>query len=621
MSNLKIIDQKKIIAKVEKKSEIKKGTIEIVFTFEDKTFSFEPGQYIWVELPKSLFSNPESIRRAFSIASDPVVKNRMSIIFRKSESIYKKTMASLPIGSEVFIVGPCGSAILNEELNKPTIFIAGGTGIAPFFSIILNQISQKNNRQITFFYFNETEDRAPYLEELKRIAQENSFIKLYLFFGKLKIKDLLKIFQETNISAKEASWYVSGPKGMVDIIYQIFIEMKISNERIHYEENYPTISNKIENENNSFNKIEIFKQAVAQSSNHIIFTDENGIIKFANNAAEQMTGYSLTEMLGQTPRLWGGMMDPSFYKKLWDTIKIKRQSFFNTIQNRRKDGTYYFAFARISPLVESDGTLIGFIGTEEDITESENIDRAKTEFISLASHQLRTPVVALRWYLEMLQSKKDGYENMTIKQKQYIEEIHNINKHMLELVTTLLDISRFELGATKIQSFPVDMVALAESTLSELSPEIEKNKIMVTQNYEKILKPIFTDPKIAGIILQNLLTNAIKYIPEGKKGEVIISINKIKKGDTVNLKKINNDSILISVKDNGIGIPQGQFDKIFSRMFRADNAREKEGNGLGLYMVKKVVESISGDIWFESEEGKGSTFSVTLPGIEPGLPA
>ena len=623
MANLKIKDQKKITARVEKKSDIKDGTMEIVLSFKDESFSFAPGQYVWVELPKLYFPSSESPRRAFSIASDSAIKNRLSIIFRKSESVYKKTLASLPIGSIVSIIGPCGGSMLNKDISKPIIFIGGGTGIAPFFSIILNQISQKTNRQIDLFYFNETENRAPYLEELKKISEENSFIKLHLFFGQLKIDDLLKDFQKANISAKETNWYISGPKGMIDVITQILTQIKIPAEFIHYEENYPSTNNIVDNKINLFDQIEIFKQAVDQSSNHIIFTDENGIIKFANSAAEHMTGYSLAEMLGQTPRLWGGIMEASFYKTLWDTIKIKRQSFFGKIKNRRKDGTYYFAFARISPLIDSSGVLIGFIGTEEDITESENIDLAKTEFISLASHQLRTPVVALGWYLEMLEGKKDDFKKLSFKQKKYIREIHDINKHMLDLVSTLLDISRLELGTAIIKQLPTDLVSIAKATLLELGPEINKKKISVTTKFEKKLKPFITDPKIAGIIFQNLLTNAVKYIPVEKAGKIFISINYIEKGQILNLKKITTDSILISVKDNGMGIPFDQKNEIFSRMFRADNAREKEqnGNGLGLYMVKKVVESISGEIWFESEEGKGSTFYVTLPGIEPGLPA
>ncbi len=615
MANFEVQNQKTIIARIEKITEIVKETIEVVFTFDDETFSFKSGQYIWVELLKLNFPDHHGSRRAFSIVSDPETKNKISVIFRKSESGYKRTLVSLSIGSEVHLIGPCGSVILQEDINKPAVFVAGGTSIAPFFSIISHEINQKTGRKLELFYFNTSEESAPYLNELRNFEKENQSFKLHLFFYILKNDDeiVLNYFEDTCTYLKNADWYISGPEGMVDVVSEIISKIKIPDESIHYEEHYPSLHIELKDDK-YFEKLEMFKLAVDQSSNHIIFTDENGIIKFANSSAERMTGYSINEMIGQTSRLWGGLMGETFYKSLWDTIKIKHQPFVGKIKNRKKNGSYYFSLTRISPLISPEGELLGFVGTEEDITELENIDRTKTEFISLASHQLRTPVTALNWYLEILQKKEEN-ENISDEFKKYIEEIYTINRNMIHLVNTLLDASHIELGNTTIHPIPVDMVETAKAIILELKPEIKKKGIIVVEKYEEKLPLFVTDPKIAGIIFQNLLTNALKYIPSIKKGEIDISINTVKKGSVVELKTVPADSLLITVKDNGIGIPSNQSDKIFSRMFRADNARDgvSEGSGLGLYIVKKNIDLISGDIWFMSEVGKGTTFYVLLP--------
>ena len=139
MANFEIQKQKTITARIEKKSEIAKGTIEVIFTIEEGLFSFEPGQYVWVELLNLNFPDPRGTRRAFSIVSDPLVKNKLSIIFRISESGYKKTLISLPVGSDVHLIGHCGSFVLHDYIKIPTVFVAGGSGVASFFCFILSK--------------------------------------------------------------------------------------------------------------------------------------------------------------------------------------------------------------------------------------------------------------------------------------------------------------------------------------------------------------------------------------------------------------------------------------------------------------------------------------------------
>lgn len=344
---------------------------------------------------------------------------------------------------------------------------------------------------------------------------------------------------------------------------------------------------------------EKFKLAVEGTSDHIVITDTEGTILYANKAAEETTGYPREEIIGNKPSLWGKQMPLEFYRNMWDTIKNQRENFHAEITNKRKDGRLYIAETHISPLFDEQGGLYGFVGLERDITRQKEIDKAKTEFVSIASHQLRTPLTIISWYIEMLSDPQGA--TLSEKQRQYIEEILRANKRMIELVNALLNVSRIDLGTFIVDVMPVDFSAAMEDALNDLSIQIARKDIRITKQYDGSLPLINADPKLLRIIFQNLLTNAIKYTPSG--GSV-----------TIGLSQAQSD-ILISVADTGFGIPAHQQGKIFSKFFRADNAREKEpdGNGLGLYIVRSIVEHAGGTIRFTSEENKGTTFTVTIP--------
>lgn len=145
-----------------------------------------------------------------------------------------------------------------------------------------------------------------------------------------------------------------------------------------------------------------FKHAVDASFNHIIITDAEGIILFANKAAEITTGYPSNEMRGHTPSLWGKQMPPEFYAEMWHQIKIEKRPFHGEIRNRRKNGKIYTAIATISPILDDFNEVIGFIGIEEDITEIRELEQMKANFMSTAAHQLKTPLGAMSWNLELL---------------------------------------------------------------------------------------------------------------------------------------------------------------------------------------------------------------------------
>jgi len=304
-------------------------------------------------------------------------------------------------------------------------------------------------------------------------------------------------------------------------------------------------------------------------------------------------------------------MSKEFYKNFWDIIKNKKQIFIGEITNIRKNGSEYEALISVSPVLDAGGNIIFFVGLEKDITKEKEIDKAKTEFVSLASHQLRTPLSTINWYTEMLLSGDAGEINK--EQKSYLEEIYTGNQRMVDLVNSLLNVSRLELGTFIIEPEMKNINALGESVIKEIKPLADKRKQKLDYKYDSNIDEIMIDEKLLRMVFQNLLSNSIKYTQEG--GNINMEINKITSGKILADNVIKEDSLLIKVSDNGYGINKNQQDRIFSKLFRADNIREKdtEGTGLGLYIIKTIIDNSGGKIWFESEENKGTTFFVLIP--------
>lgn len=252
-----------------------------------------------------------------------------------------------------------------------------------------------------------------------------------------------------------------------------------------------------------------------------------------------------------------------------------------------------------------DGT---FYAIAHDVTQEEAVNRAKTEFVSLTSHQLRTPLAAIGWYAEMLLAGDAGRINA--EQKDYVQEIYNNEQNMLELINALLNMSRLELGTFVIEPEATDMSLLAKGVLHELLPSITQKKLRVNEDYAKKLKPYAVDTKLMRVVFQNVLSNAVKYTPEN--GTVTLRLKPLGEGAHDGM---NQDDLLITVSDTGYGIPKNQQNQIFQKMFRAENvvAKSVEGTGFGLYMVKAILEASGCHIWFESTENVGTTFYVVVP--------
>ena len=343
-----------------------------------------------------------------------------------------------------------------------------------------------------------------------------------------------------------------------------------------------------------------FKLAVDSTSDQIVITDANSIILYANPAAEKNTGFSLNELIGNTPSLWGGQMPDDFYQKLWSQIKDSKQSFSGEMTNIHKDGTKYIAQVQIHPIVGKNGEVIFYVSIERDITKAKEVETMKNDFISVASHQLRTPLGSMRWNLEMLLAGDMGKMPKLIKDT--IQEVYGSDTRMLALVNDLLNVSRIDQG--RIENIPVDtnIIPIIEDSIKEMDFLATKKKVKIDFNESKIKELIaFVDPKRFREVMQNILSNAVKYNRES--GSIKIEIGQ-------NSKETN-----ITVSDTGMGISKKDQEKIFAKFFRASNAvlSETEGSGLGLFVVKSFVESWGGSVNFTSEENVGTTIYIKLP--------
>jgi signal transduction histidine kinase len=247
----------------------------------------------------------------------------------------------------------------------------------------------------------------------------------------------------------------------------------------------------------------------------------------------------------------------------------------------------------------SDDEIGNLAGTFNDMLNTlEELDKAKSDFVSLASHQLRTPLTATKWVSEELLLPPAPLSDE--RKDHYLRQIHASNERMIKLVNQLLDASRIGFGTLAYNPELVHIEDVLKLVMSDIAPEIMNSGVKVRTKFDKHLPVIHIDRTWMQVVLQNLVSNALRYSKPGQS--VIVSI--------VN----QNKEILITVKDKGCGIPAAQQGKIFTKLFRADNAKQivGEGSGLGLYITKALVEQVGGKIWFESTENKGTTFYVKL---------
>jgi two-component system sensor histidine kinase ResE len=267
------------------------------------------------------------------------------------------------------------------------------------------------------------------------------------------------------------------------------------------------------------------------------------------------------------------------------------------VQVEKKNGEVRWALLSIENLEEGAEGQTRLV-TLVDIHEQKELDRMKTEFLSLASHQLRAPLSNLKWYIDFLLKRRS--KELSEEIQGYLQKMYRRNQDMIELVNTLLNLSRIEMGRLQVQKEVTDIGGLVDSVVEELEPEAADKDLKLETSLTGDLN-FDTDARLVRIIVQNLLSNALRYTPGG--GSVYVRA------------QASATLLHIEVEDTGVGIPPEEQSRIFSKLYRATNAKEVEanGNGIGLYMCKSLAEGLGGTISFTSKLNEGTRFVVELP--------
>lgn len=350
----------------------------------------------------------------------------------------------------------------------------------------------------------------------------------------------------------------------------------------------------------------------------IVIIDENEKIIIFNSSAEKITGYKKEEAKGREHFQIINLFDELKQVFICNNEICENKScekcpinkaFKTNSPIRIPKGVYLInkygqkieVDGIISPLKAVEEGTINYALVFRDVTTEREIERMKSEFISITSHQLRTPLSSIRWYMEMLLAEDAGKLNEI--QKDFTNEAYQSTKKAVELINNLLDVSRIEGGGIKYVKKQVQLESVIEEAISDVSAFAIASNIKIVKDFKEEKFPLLNiDAQKIYQVIQNLVVNAISY--SKGKGKVVVSLE----------KKDNN--LVFSCTDSGIGIPKDEQKNIFKKFQRGTNAVNTgvQGSGIGLYICKIFTEQMGGKIWFESEgEGKGATFYVSFP--------
>jgi PAS domain S-box-containing protein len=420
------------------------------------------------------------------------------------------------------------------------------------------------------------------------INQPQVVVDLYPLFAAASLGDFSK---DVNIPQQENEFiplYV-GVQVMVDVIREKIAELEQANRDVSLQLN------------------KTFSQLTSIGEG-IVTLDEEGVIRFLNPAGEKLLGLSDGEYLG---RKWvdavpleteTGEVIESQLRPFEDSAAFSSEGFIgNHLYYRRKDESRFPVTTTVSPLF-FEGNRTGHIIAFRDISRELQLEQLKDDFLSIAAHELRTPLSTMRWTMESLM--KLSQEDLPEAVRPKIKDLYNNNLILISLVNDILSVSR--LSEQKIEDSKIifDAKESIEEIVKELEMDAQQKKVQVKiEVKEGSATQLQMDKRHVGQVLRNLISNAIKYSFEN--GEVLISINQ----DT------QNRQLCFEVIDKGMGIPQADKPHIYKRFFRGSNVSNSQilGTGLGLFVVKSYVDHWRGRLSFTSEEGKGTTFHLCLP--------
>lgn len=369
-------------------------------------------------------------------------------------------------------------------------------------------------------------------------------------------------------------------------------------------------------------ELELYKLLVDNVQDYaIFFMDAEGYIQTWNKGAQATKGYRASEVIGKHFSFFYLQSDIDKNKHELE-LQLARQH--GRVEDEgwrvRKDGTKFWANVILTALYDVQGTLIGFVKVTRDFSEQKQyedrlkktnlllkrqrhelrqLNASKDEFISLASHQLRTPATGVKQYVGMVTEGFAGELNP--QQKELLEQAYESNERQLRIISDLLKVAQVDAGKVKPRKTPTNINKLLDSVIREQAETYQLRDQTIEHREAENVIDVKIDTGLIRMVLENIIDNASKY---SRRGTVVVAWA-YKKGKMV----------CIDIEDKGVGIAQGDMPRLFDKFSRIDNdlSTEVGGSGLGLYWGKRIVDLHGGKISVSSEVNKGSTFSVELP--------
>jgi PAS domain S-box-containing protein len=344
----------------------------------------------------------------------------------------------------------------------------------------------------------------------------------------------------------------------------------------------------------------------------LILYDQDFKVVFFNEAAEKLFNLKSAAVLGRrlSPRdveqeNWRTLVQVVFPSLAPQVVAQSPEGRYPTVAEVTFAEPELALRVTTAPIVDEGGKTLAFLKLVRDLTPQKTAMRAKDEFIAVASHQLRGPVTDINWALEALADATELNET----DKMIVQNATAACQGLLRRIEDFLDLSRIEGGRLEYTFEPADIAEFLQKSLAEVTPAARTAGIKLYFDRPNVTLPgVSIDPKQLLIVVVNLIENAIRYNIEN--GEVIVKVEAVS----------GKPFVEVSVRDTGIGIPAEAIPKLFTKFYRAENAvkSQTEGSGIGLYVARGIVRAHGGDIWVESELGRGTTVHFTLP-TDPNL--
>jgi PAS domain S-box-containing protein len=406
---------------------------------------------------------------------------------------------------------------------------------------------------------------------------------------------LLLMFIGSFLFAHSMIWPLYLIAGLIAIIL-FFIGRLFFKEKQDLEKGKINLTKMLEKSEENRIKAEIERDKtttiVSSFTDGLIILDEKNKIFSINPEAEKILELDRSEFIGKSFQF---MTD---YPRAKQMVSFLNADFRNINRKEAELAKGFIIELSVIPL-DLNKNNIGHLIVLHDVSREKIVERMKTEFVSLAAHQLRTPLSIIKWSMSMLD--KGDFGKLTKKQSSIIKNTFQNNERLISLVDDLLDVTRIEEGRYLYKVEPANIKEITLLAIESCKDEIQKRKIKIDFEDAERMPELTVDAEKIKLVIQNFIDNAVKYSPEG--GRIIIGLQIIRK------------NIELKVQDFGIGIPKDQQDKIFTKFFRGNNAIKVNtvGSGLGLFFSKNIIEAHGGKMWFESIENEGTSFYFSLP--------